>query len=296
MEIRILKYFLAVVREGSILGAANALHMTQPSLSRQMRDLEEEIGKPLFIRSNRRITLTEEGILLRNRATEILDLVQKTEAELQEDYRNVVGDVRIVAGNNDSFRHIADIQKQLQTGYPGICFHYSTGDGDMVRNQLDMGLSDFGVVIEPFDVSDYDYIHIPDTETFGVLMRDDAELTSCEAIDPKQLIGKPLMIPKQFKDLGFLSKILGGISTDDLDIRAIIDNPYNGAILTDIGIGYALCIDFKMLTTENRDNHLVFRPLKPEMKSGIYIIWKKYQYFSHASELFLNALKKAYQK
>lgn len=296
MEIRVLKYYLAVVREGSILGAANALHIAQPSLSRQMHGLEEEIGKPLFIRSNRRITLTEEGILLRNRAVEILELVQKTESELAEDRSNIAGDVHIVAGNNDSFRHIADVQKSIQEKQPQICFHYATGDGDQVRNRLDLGLSDFGVVMDPFDLTDYDYIRIPNTETFGVLMRDDCELAEYETISPRQLIGKPLMIPQQFKDMGFLSKALGGVSLDELDVRAVVDNPYNGSILVQSGIGYALCIDFNLITSSKESNHLIFRPITTKTQSAIYVIWKKFQYFSHASEFFLDTVKKIYQQ
>lgn len=292
MELRVLKYYLAVVREGSILGAANALHMTQPSLSRQMHELEEEIGKPLFERSNRRITLTEEGILLRNRATEILNLVQKTESELSESHRNVTGDIHIAAGNNDSFKYIAQIQKELQRQYPGLCFMYSSGDSEFVRNRLDLGLSDFGVVIEPFDVTNYEYVHIPDTEVFGVLMRADSELAKYKKISPKQLIGKPIMLPQQFGDMGFISKIMGGIPKEDFDIRAIIDNPYNGAILTKMGLGYAICINFDLLTSGTDADGLVFRPLEPVTKSGVYIIWKKYQYFSRASELFLNEVRK----
>ena len=290
MELRVLKYYLAVVREGSILGAANALHIAQPSLSRQMHDLENEIGKPLFIRSNRRITLTEEGILLRNRAAEILELVQKTESELAEDHKNIIGDVCIAAANYDSFRFVAELQKSIQEDHPQICFKYTTGDGEYVRNQLDLGLADFGIVIEPFDLTDFEYVQLPETEVLGIMMRDDWELAQYEFLTPDQLIGIPLLIPKQFKDMGFLRRMLHVSNEELIDIRGIIDNPYNGALMVQSGIGYALCIDFDLITL-SKANHLVFRPLSPEVKSCSFVIWKKYQYFSHASEVFLSSLK-----
>ena len=158
---------MAVTREESISGAAESLHMTQPTLSRQLMDLEEKIGKKLLIRGNRRITLTEDGMLLRKRAAEILDLVDKTEAELTAPDEVVSGDIYIGGGETNAMRLIARIAKDLQTSCPDICYHLYSGNADDVTERLDKGLLDFGILIEPADMKKYDYIRLPATDTWG---------------------------------------------------------------------------------------------------------------------------------
>ena len=171
MDIRVLRYFLAVTREESISGAAESLHMTQPTLSRQLMDLEEEIGKKLLIRGNRRITLTEEGMLLRKRAAEIIDLVEKTEAELMAPDEVVSGDICIGGGETDAMSLIARIATDLQRSCPNIRYHLFSGNADDVTERLDKGLLDFGILIEPADMKKYDYIRLPATDTWGLLIR-----------------------------------------------------------------------------------------------------------------------------
>ena len=188
MDIRVLRYFLAVTREESISGAAESLHMTQPTLSRQLMDLEEEIGKKLLIRGNRRITLTEEGMLLRKRATEILDLVDKTEAELMAPDEAVGGDIYIGGGETDAMRLIARIATDLQKSCPQIRYHLFSGNADDVAERLDKGLLDFGILIEPADMKKYDYIRLPATDTWGLLMPKDCPLASHSVIRPEDLI------------------------------------------------------------------------------------------------------------
>ena len=161
MEIRVLKYFLAVAREGSITGAANSLHLTQPTLTRQLQSLEKELNKKLLIRGKYKVTLTKEGMLLRKRAQEIVDMVEKTEAEFQSISETITGDIYIGGGETDSMKYIADIIKQLQEEYPKIKFHIYSGNAEDVTEKLDKGLLDFGVLMQPIDLSKYDSLSLP---------------------------------------------------------------------------------------------------------------------------------------
>ena len=194
MELRVLQYFLAVAREQSVSGAAEYLHLSQPTLSRQLKDLEEELRKQLFIRGNRKITLTEEGMILRKRAEEILDLVQKTEKEITLNDEVVAGDIYIGAGETDAIRILAKAARQLQEKNPGIRVHISSGDSADVTGELDKGLIDFGILFDPKDLSKYNYLKIPQKDTWGVLMRRDASLALKDSIRPEDLWDKPLSL------------------------------------------------------------------------------------------------------
>lgn len=174
MELRVLQYFLAAAREQSVSGAAAYLHLSQPTLSRQLRELEEELGKQLFIRGNRKITLTEEGMILRKRAEEIMNLVRKTEQEITLADEAVAGDIYIGAGETDAIRSIVRAAQQLQEKYLGVRIHISSGDAADVTEALDKGLIDFGILFDPKDLSKYNYLKIPEKDTWGVLMRRDA--------------------------------------------------------------------------------------------------------------------------
>ena len=162
MELRVLRYFLAVAREESISGAAQFLHLTQPTLSRQLMELEEELGKQLFVRGNRRVTLTEDGVLFRKRADEILALVDKATMEMTADEENIAGDIYIGAGETDAMRLIAREAKKLRARYPQIRYHLHSGNAEDVSERLDKGLLDFGLLIEPVDLKKYDYLRLPD--------------------------------------------------------------------------------------------------------------------------------------
>lgn len=289
MELRTLSYFLAVAREGSILGAANTLHLTQPNLSRQMKELELEVGKQLFIRSNRNITLTEDGILLRKRADEILTLVKKTESELAKREEAVSGEVYIGSGEFDSFHYFSTAARHLTEKHPDICFHIYSGNSMEILERLEAGLLDFGLLIEPVDVNQYDFLYQPAAESCGVIMRKDNPLAQKDAICPEDLRGLPLIMPRQFMEYGFLTRWIGEMP-EKLNIIATTDLPYNATIMVADGMGYSICIDFDLFTGTS-DSKLCFRPFKPGLNAGVYIVWKKYQPFSKAAQAFLEQLK-----
>lgn len=287
MELRVLQYFLAVAREQSVSGAAEYLHLSQPTLSRQLKDLEEEFGKQLFIRGNRKITLTEEGMILRKRAEEIMDLVQKTEQEITSNDEIVVGDIHIGAGETDAIRILAKAARQLQKKHPGIRIHIASGDSVNVTEELDKGLIDFGILFDPKDLSKYNHLKIPKKDTWGVLMRKDAPLAQKEAVRPEDLWDKPLILSRQYREGSALAMWLNKSETD-LNIVATYNLLYNGSILVSEGIGYAITLD-KIINTQG--SNLCFRPLTPSLQAGLCIVWKKYQVFTKAAQLFLQALQ-----
>ena len=176
MELRVLQYFLMVAREQNITRAAEALHITQPTLSRQIKDMEEELGKQLFIRGSRKITLTEEGMILRKRAEEILGLVKKTEDEIALSADISEGDIYIGAGETHAVQYLAQGARQLQASYPNIRFHIASGDTTDVLEELDKGLLDFGLLFGFVDTSKYEHLEFPVKDTYGILMRKDSTL------------------------------------------------------------------------------------------------------------------------
>ncbi len=287
MDIRILQYFLAVTREQSILGAANALHISQPALSRQLRDLEEELGKTLFLRSNRHITLTEDGMLLRKRAEEIISLMQKTTDELMQSDSYIAGDIHIGSGETDNIRYVLDAAKKVQDKYPQIHFHIVSGDLRTVTEDLDRGLIDFGILFAEADTSKYDYLEVPSTDRFGVLMRKDDPFAKNEIISLSDLKKKPLIISRQLYDSKNLNAILH-LNEDELNISGTYNLLYNGSIMVEKGMGYAICYD-KIINTSG-DSALIFKPLDVAIESTPVIIWKKYQVFSKAAQKFKDEL------
>lgn len=287
MELRVLQYFLAVAREQSVSGAAAYLHLSQPTLSRQLKDLEEELGKQLFLRGNRKITLTEEGMILRKRAEEIVNLVQKTEREITLNDEMIAGDIQIGAGETDAIRLLAKAAGQIRREYPQIRIHISSGDSADVTEELDKGLIDFGLLFDPRDLSKYQYLRIPQKDTWGVLMRRDAPLAKKEAIRPEDLWEKPLILSRQHRAGSALSMWLKREEAD-LNIVATYSLLYNGSILVNEGLGYAITLD-KIVNT--RGSNLCFRPLTPPLKAGLCVVWKKYQVLTKAAELFLNTLQ-----
>ncbi|RHR48065.1 LysR family transcriptional regulator [Clostridium sp. AF18-27] len=291
MELRILKYFLAVAREESISGAAQALHMTQPTLSRQLMDLEEELGKQLLIRGSRRITLTEDGMLLRKRAAEILDLVEKAEAELTAPDEVVNGDIYIGGGETEAMRMIAEIATGLQRSCPDIRYHLYSGNADDVTERLDKGLLDFGVLIEPANMKKYDYIRLPATDTWGLLMPRDCPLAARPVIRPQDLWDLPIITSRQSMLSNEFSGWLGK-EFEKLRIVATYNLVYNASLLVAAGMGYALCLDKLVNTSE--ESPLCFRPLEPRMEVHLDIVWKKYQVFSGAAERFLKEVREAF--
>ena len=295
MEFRVLRYFLTVAREGSITAAANSLHLTQPTLSRQLQDLEKELGQKLLIRGKYRVSLTPEGMMLRKRAEEIVDMVEKTEADFRAIKDIVGGDIYIGCGETDSMRHIAHVMKELQNQYPEIKFHIYSGNAEDVTEKLDRGLLDFGILIQPIDLSKYDNITLPDKDVWGVIARKDSPIAKKQAVTLKDLTGVPLLASRQMSrkysaDSGFLDWF--GEEFEKLNITATYNLVYNAAIMVDAGMGYAVTLDKLVNTTGN--SNLCFKPLSPKLESGLDIVWKKYQVFSPAAKLFLDRLKEKF--
>ena len=291
MELRVLGYFLAVAREQSIIRAAESLHLSQPTLSTQIRNMEEEFGKQLLIRGtkgSRKVTLTEEGMILKKRAEEILNLVEKTEKEITLSDSVIVGDVYIGAGETDAVRLLARAARELQSTYPGIHYHISSGNAEFVLEQLDKGLIDFGIVFGNVDLEKYNALRIPVKDTWGVLMRRDSELAKKQTILPEDLWDKPLIISHQKNQGGELNSWLN-YNIDQLNIVATYNLLFNASLLVDEGLGYAIGLDKIIHTDEN--SHLCFRPLEPTIKAKMCIIWKKYQVFSKAAEQFMIKIK-----
>ncbi|HJA92597.1 MAG TPA: LysR family transcriptional regulator [Candidatus Eisenbergiella merdipullorum] len=292
MEIRVLRYFLAVAREGNITAAANYLHLTQPTLSRQLRDLEAELGQQLLIRKSHRVTLTPEGIFLRKRAEEIIAMVDKTEAEFFSMENTITGDIYIGGGETQAIRQVADVLKELRDSYPGIHYHLHSGNAQDVTDRLDKGLLDFGLLIQPADITKYDYLNLPARDVWGVIMRKDSPLAAKTEIEKGDLMNVPLLCSRQAitpQREGNRFYDWFGKDYEKLDIVATYNLMYNAAIMVEAGIGYAITID--KLANTSKDSALCFRPLRPRLESGLNIIWKKYQVFSPAAELFLKRLR-----
>ncbi|MBD5522229.1 MAG: LysR family transcriptional regulator [Lachnospiraceae bacterium] len=291
MELRVLQYFLAVAREQSIVRAAESLHLSQPTLSTQIKAMEEELGKQLLIRGtkgSRKVTLTEEGMILRKRAEEILNLVQKTEREITLSDQIIVGDVYIGTGETDAVRFIAKAAKELYKTYPGVHYHISSGNSEFVLEQLDKGLIDFGIVFGDIDHTKYNSLPLPYKDTWGVLMRKDATLARKESIAPEDLLDKPLIISRQISNDDFLTTWLKR-EISEVEIVATYNLLFNASLMVEEGLGYAIGFD-KIINTSDNSN-LCFRPLSPKREEGMSIIWKKYQIFTKASERFMQEIK-----
>ena len=288
MDIRILKYFIAVAQEESMTGAAEVMHTSQPNLSRQLNDLEKEIGRKLFERGSRKISLTEEGMFLFKRAKEIVELLERTEADLDLFDEITSGDVYIGAAETHAMRLIAHSMQSLREVYPQILFHIFSGSTVEVKEQLDKGLLDFGIFVDLVDPQKYDYIKLPVNDTWGVLMRQDSPLAGLESIRPEDIRDKPLLCARQQLDADDLSKWLGE-DLKNLNIVTTFNLITTPAMMVEEGLGYTFTFDKLVDTTGDRN--LCFRPLEPKFETGLYLVWKKYQMFSKAAKAFLEKLQ-----
>lgn len=295
MDIRVLRYFLAIAREGNITVAANYLNLTQPTLSRQIQDLEKELGQKLFVRGSHSVTLTSEGILLRKRAEEIIEMVEKTEAEFSSIKETIGGDIYIGGGETDAIRLIAKVMKDLRKDYPAIRYHLYSGNSEDVTERLDKGLLDFGILIEPADIAKYNYINIPAKDVWGIIMRKDSILSKKKKIERKDLLNLPLMFSIQaIRSTASKNEFMEwfGKDLDRLNIVSTFNLVYNASIMVEEGIGYAVTLD-KIINTSKTGN-LCFKPLYPRLESGLNLVWKKNQVFSKASEIFLQKIKDSF--
>lgn len=290
MELRVLQYFLAVAKEQSISAAAESLHLSQPTLSTQLKTLEQELGKQLLIRGtkgSRKVLLTEEGMLLRKRAEEIMELVRMTESEISLSNDVIAGDVYIGTGESDMIRIFARAAKSIQKKHPDIHYHILSGNAAFVQEHLDRGLIDFGVVYSPVDPNVYSSMKVPIHDTWGVLMCKDSPLAQKEQIQPQDLWDKPLILSAQKTDSWPMSNWFGQDITK-LNVVATYNLVFNASLLVEEGLGYAICFD--KLINVSGNSQLCFRPLSPRMEAEASIIWKRYQVFSKAADCFLHAL------
>lgn len=290
MDIRVLKYFLAVAREESITKAAETLHMTQPPLSRQIKDLEEELGKQLLVRGSKKVTLTEDGMLLRKRAEEIVDLIEKTRAEISSSDENISGEIYIGSGETDAISFFATTAGNLRKKHPKIHYNIYSGDSERVLEKLNKGLIDFGLLVGRVDIEKYDYMKLPVSDTWGVLMRKDSALSEKEVICAEDLRDKSLILSRQASNNG---EMYSWLKRDPSKLNIVLnyDLIYNASHFVKKGLGYAIALD-KLINTTG-ESELCFRPLYPPVKAELCIVWKKYQVFSRASNAFLRELRES---
>lgn len=290
MELRVLEYFLAVAREQNITAAAESLHISQPALSTQLKNMEDELGKQLLIRGvkgSRKVILTEEGMILRKRAEEMLLLMRRTEEEITGSNETIAGNVFIGTGETETVRLFAKVAKKLQQKYPDIRYNISSGNAEHVLEYLDKGLIDFGLLFTEIDAQKYEAIPVPIKDTWGVLMCKDSPLAEKETICPEDLWDKPLIVSHQKGDDVYLNQWLQR-EESELHIVATYNLLFNASLLVNEGLGYALCFD-KLINTQG--SNLCFRPFSPRLEARGFIVWKKYQVFSKAANIFLQYLR-----
>ena len=288
MEIRVLRYFLTVVREEGLNRAAEVLHITQPTLSRQLSQLEKEVGVTLFHRGAKKITLTNEGILLRRRAEEILSLVDRTEQELREQDEQVEGRVVIGGGELAAMQELPEIIGSFRKKYPLVTFDIFTGNADLVKEQMEKGLIDIGVLLEPIDMDKFDFIRLNGKEQWGVLMRPDDPLAEKEVISAKDLENEPLILPRRTNVQNELTNWLGD-SFQESQVLFTSNLSTNGALMVQSGLAYSLVIEGSVPFWDK--DKITFRPLSPQLTANSVLAWKKQQPFSLAATKFIQHMR-----
>jgi len=290
MELRVLRYFLEVARERSVTRAAERLHISQPTLSKQLKDLEGELGKKLFVRGSHDVKLTNEGMLLRKRAEDILNMADKTLEEFKSLGTFTGGDVWVGCAESEGIKHLARCFKALLEQVPGLRLHLQSGNSADVTERLDRGLLDFAVIVHEVDLSKYNYLLMPATDRYGVLMRKDSPLADREAVRVDDLLAVPLICSRQGITEDY-PKVFQE-KMDALRIVATFNLAYNAGILVREGVGYALTFD--KLADTSAGSELTFRPLEPALETRMYLIWKKYQVFTPAAEVLLEKMKREF--
>ena len=289
MELRVLRYFLAAAMEESITAAAARMHVTQPTLSKQLKDLENELGRQLFIRGNRKITLTQEGMFLRKRAQEIIDLADRTERTIQNAGTELSGDVFIGSGETYHMHLFAKVIRKMHEKCPKVKFHFYSANGTDIKERIDRGLLDFGLLIGHVDLSKYEYITLPAKDIWGLLLRKDQPLARKKHITPADMRCVSLLCSRQETIQNELTGWLG-YSFDELNVIGTFNLIYNAAMLVENGMGCALTL--KNLVREGDGKPLCFRPFYPELSAELNIIWKKGQLFSPAAQQLLQDLQR----
>lgn len=266
MEIRVLRYFLTVVREESITKAADVLHITQPTLSRQLSQMEDDIGVKLFHRGTRKITLTNEGMLLRRRAEEILQLVDNTEKELVEQEEQIEGKITIGCGELASVQVLSELIAAFSRKHPGVTFDIFTATADLVKEQMDKGLIDIGLLLEPVDIEKYEFIRLAMKERWVVLMRPDDKLAEKESVCAKDLSKLPVILPRRLNVQSELASWFGDYYAD-LNVLFTSNLNTNGAVMVRNGLAYSVVIEGSVPFWDQ--TKITYRPLSPELTNSI---------------------------
>lgn len=286
MEVRTLTYFLEIAREGNMTRAAESLHVSQPTLSKAIKELEEELGKKLFIRHRVSVELTDEGMLLRKRAEEILDMVHKTEEEFQSIDDITGGDIYIGCAESYLIKYLGDAIKEFQKDYPGFRFHLTSGDTSQVVERMDRGLLDLCFIVEPPDLSRYNYLEVPGADRWGLIVPSDHPLAKKKEITFEDLKGIRVMVSDQALEADITRWC--GERIDQLDLAGTLTLSYNGSVFVKEGLGGMLTFDHLIDTSP--ESGLVFRPLSPKLENKMYLTWKKYTVFSPIADCFLQHL------
>lgn len=289
MDIRTMQYFLAIAQEGSFTKAAEHLHMTQPPLSRQMKDLEAELGVALFDRGGKGVALTEEGMRLKERAQEVVDLMGQIKSDMASEASNVLGEVRIACGESDVVAFLAKAAKELRSSHPGITYRLLSGDGDFVADRLDRGAADIGLLVTSgIDNADYGFIEIPARDHWGVLMAEGAPLAARSRVKPEDLTEQPLLLPYR-ASMG--SDLMSWFKDkrESINVVATYDLAYNASRFAKEGFGYAVALEGIVDASEG--SGLAFRPLAPCLEAHLFLVWNRRRKLTRAAEAFLKAMR-----
>ena len=292
MEIRTLRYFLAVAREENMTRAAEQLHVTQPTLSKALKSLEDELGKKLFTRHSFSIRLTEEGALLRNRAEDLVGMADRIEKEFVSLDDITGGDLYFGLAESYQISFLAREIHHFKQAYPGLRYHITSGDTEQVAEKLDKGLLDFAVLAETPDAAKYESLCFPESDVWGLVMPEDAPLAKKKAIQVDDLIGLPLFCSGQSweKDIPHWA----GEKMSQLHLEGSFRLSYNASLFAKEHLGYLLTFD--RLIDTSAGSGLVFRPLTPKLETKLFLIWKRYQTFSPIAERFLRQIQTSFSK
>lgn len=286
MELRVLNYFLMVAREENITKAAQLLHVTQPTLSRQLMQLENELGVKLFDRSSHSIILTSEGMLLKRRAQEMLNLAEKTRNELAQNEENLTGLISIGSGELQSMNELSDMISGFRRRHPFITFDIYSGNAEGIKARIENGTLDMGLLLEPVDTAKYEFIRLHTKEKWGVLVRDDSELATKESIAPEDLVDYPLLVPANKSVQNELSSWFGDYAKQ-MNIISTHNLVYNSAVMVQNGVGITVT-----LKLDCHYDHLKFIPLRNGSELSSVLAWKDSQVFSPAATAFIEHIKK----
>ena len=292
MELRVLKYFLAVAREANITRAAEILNITQPTLSRQLMQLEDELNAKLFVRGKNKITLTDKGMILRRRAEELVDLAERTEKEFLNDNDIVAGEIFIGSGETNSMHSLAKVMKDFHDLYPQVQYNLYSANADDIKERIDKGLLDIGLLTEPVDISKYEFVRLKEKEVWGILMKKDDVLANKAYITADDLVGKPLISSKRTIVQNEIFNWFGK-DYDKLNIISTYNLGLNVAIMVEEGLGYAFSLE--NLININDETNICFKPILPRIETGTVIVWKKHQIFSSATSKFIEEIKNTFK-